>query len=71
MAARSVDSGERRVPRLRAGSVSHRLSLAARAFKAQAMAAAELSGEPTADTEVFRRGEFSRPRLVLATLQNA
>jgi hypothetical protein len=51
--------------------VSHRLSLAARAFKAQAMAAAELSGEPTADTEVFRRGEFSRPRLVLATLQNA
>jgi hypothetical protein len=35
------------------------------------MAAADLSGEPTADTEVFRRGEFIRPRLVPATLQNA
>ncbi|MGD0702603.1 MAG: hypothetical protein ABSA02_22315 [Trebonia sp.] len=55
----------------RADPVSHRLSLAARAFKAQAMAAADLSGEPTADTEVFRRGELRRPRLVPATLQNA
>ena len=55
----------------RADSVSHRLSLAARAFKAHAMAAADLTGEPTADTEVFRRGEFRRPRLVPATLQNA
>ncbi len=55
----------------RADSVSHRLSLAARAFKAQAMAAADLRGEPAADTEVFRRGEFIRPRLVPATLQNA
>ena len=53
-----------------ADSVSHRLSLAARAFKAQAMAAADLCGEPTADTEVFRRGELRRPRLVPATLQN-
>ena len=54
-----------------ADSVSHRLSLAARAFKAQAMAAADLSGEPTADTEVFRRGELVRPKLVPASLQNA
>jgi hypothetical protein len=55
----------------RADSVSHRLSLAARAFKAQAMAAADLSGEPAADTEVFRCGQLRRPRLVPATLQNA
>ena len=48
-----------------------RLSLAARAFKAQAMAAANLSGEPTADTEVFRRGELRRSRLVPAASQNA
>ena len=55
----------------RADSVSHRLSLAARAFKAQAMAAADLSAEPAADIEVFRRGEFRRPRLAPPTLQNA
>jgi hypothetical protein len=55
----------------RADSVPHRLSLAARAFKAQAMAAADLSGEPAADTELFRRGELRRPRMVPATLQNA
>jgi hypothetical protein len=42
-------------------SVSHRLSLAARAFKAQALAAAALTAEPQADTEVFRRGEIKRP----------
>jgi hypothetical protein len=54
-----------------ADSVSHRLSLAARAFKAQAMAAADLSGEPTADTELFRRGELRRLRMVPAPLQNA
>jgi hypothetical protein len=36
-----------------------------------AMAAADLAAEPTADTEVFRRGEFIRPRHVPATLQNA
>jgi hypothetical protein len=35
--------------------VSHRLSLAARAFKAQALAAADLRDAPTAETEVFRR----------------
>jgi hypothetical protein len=35
------------------------------------MAAAHLPGDPTADTEVFRRGELRRPRLVPATVQNA
>ena len=49
-----------------ADSVSHRLSLAARAFKAQAMAAASLRAEPPAETEVFRRGELMRPGLVSA-----
>jgi hypothetical protein len=39
-----------------AGPVAHRLSAAARAFKAQALAAAAVCGEPPADTEVFRRG---------------
>ena len=38
--------------------MAHRLSAAARAFKAQALAAAAICGEPPADTEVFRRGEF-------------
>jgi hypothetical protein len=33
--------------------------------------AADLSGEPAADTELFRRGELRRPRMVPATLQNA
>jgi hypothetical protein len=51
-------------------SVSHRLSLAARAFKAQAMAAADLPGAPTAETEVFRRVELRRPRLAAVSLQN-
>ena len=50
--------------------VSHRLSLAARAFKAQALAAADLRGAPTAETEVFRRGELRRPRLAAVSLQN-
>ena len=49
-----------------ADPVSHRLSLAARAFKAQAMAAAALPAEPTTETEVFRRGEIRRPGLVSA-----
>jgi hypothetical protein len=49
--------------------VSHRLSLAARAFKAQALAAANLSGAPT-ETEVFRRGELRGPQLAAASLQN-
>jgi hypothetical protein len=49
-----------------AAPVSHQLSLAARAFKAQAMAAAALPGEPATDTEVFRRGEIRRAGLVPA-----
>jgi hypothetical protein len=51
--------------------VSHRLSLAARAFKAQALAAADLPGAPAAETEVFRRGELRRSRLAGVSLQNA
>jgi hypothetical protein len=47
-----------------ADPVSHRLSLAARAFKAQALAAAAVPLESAADTEVFRRGEIRRPGLV-------
>jgi hypothetical protein len=39
-----------------ASLVAHRLSAAARAFKAQALAAAAVCGESPADTEVFRRG---------------
>lgn len=54
------------------------LSLRPRAFKAQALAAAEAAEtaevraaaagayEPQGDTEVFRRGEIRRPRLVSA-----
>src|SRR5215472_8180892 len=41
-----------------ADPVAHRLSVAARAFKAQAMAAAAVCGEGPTDTEVFRRGEI-------------
>jgi hypothetical protein len=36
-----------------AGRVRHRLSLAARAFKAQALAAARVTGEAATDVEVF------------------
>jgi hypothetical protein len=43
----------------------------ARAFKAQALAAADLRDAPTAETEVFRRGELRRPRLAAGSLQNA
>jgi len=50
--------------------VSHRLSLAARAFKAQALTAADLRHAVTAETEVFRRGELRRPRLAAVSLQN-
>ena len=49
-----------------ANPVSHRLSLAARAFKAQAMAAASLPAEPAAEAEVFRRGDIRRSGLVSA-----
>ena len=50
--------------------VSHRLSLAARAFKAQALAAADVRDAPTAETEAFRRVELRRPRLAAVSLQN-
>jgi len=36
------------------GRMRHRLSLAARAFKAQALAAARMPGEAATDVEVFR-----------------
>jgi hypothetical protein len=42
----------------RANPVSHRLSAAARAFKAQALAAAAIGKDGVTATEVFRRGEF-------------
>jgi hypothetical protein len=51
--------------------ISHRLSLAARAFKAQALAAADLRGAPAAETEVFRRGEFRRPQLAAVSQTHA
>jgi hypothetical protein len=51
----------------KAGLVSHRLSAAARAFKAQALAAAasaaEAAFEPAACTEVFRRAAIRRMAL--------
>ncbi len=40
--------------------VAHRLSTAARAFKAQAMTAAAIHGDGPADTELFRRGALRR-----------
>jgi hypothetical protein len=63
--ARDLDCG--------ADCVSHQLSLAARAFKAQALAAADVPAETAqaiaaADTEVFRRGEFRRAGLVSVRL---
>ena len=51
--------------------VTHRLSLAARAFKAQALAAADLRGAPAAETEVFRRGELRRSQLAAVSQTNA
>jgi hypothetical protein len=47
-------------------AVSHTLSLAARAFKAQAMVAVFLTADAAEDTEVFRRGEIKRRGLVSA-----
>jgi hypothetical protein len=44
-----------------AGPVSHRLSVAARAFKAQALAAADAPADADEITEVFHRGEAKRP----------
>lgn len=49
-----------------AGPVRHRLSAAARAFKAQALAAAALPMDPREVTEVFRRAEIRRTSPVLA-----
>jgi hypothetical protein len=49
-----------------AGPVGHRLSVAARAFKAQALAAATVPADPGEITEVFRRGEVRRPSSVPA-----
>jgi hypothetical protein len=43
---------------VRADRVSHRLSAAARAFKAQALAAAAIGKDGLAGTEAFRRGQF-------------
>jgi hypothetical protein len=40
-----------------AGAVRHRLSAAARAFKAQALAAAAVTGDAAEAVETFRRGE--------------
>jgi hypothetical protein len=44
-----------------ADPVWHRLSVAARAFKAQALAAAAVPADPSEVTEVFRKGEIRRP----------
>jgi hypothetical protein len=49
-----------------AGQVAHRLSAAARAFKAQALMAAAVHGESPAETEVFRRGAWRGLGLVSA-----
>jgi hypothetical protein len=43
-----------------ARSLSHRLSLAAMAFKEKALAAAAMPAESAADTELFLRGEVRR-----------
>jgi len=48
-------------PNGRADPLSHRLSVAARAFKAHALAAAAVPADPADDIEVFRRGEVRRP----------
>ena len=50
-----------------AGPVWHRLSVAARAFKAQALAAAAVPPDPGEVTEVFRRGKIRRPSAVPAS----
>ncbi len=47
------------------GPVWHRLSVAARAFKAQAMAAAAIPADPGQDTELFR-SPVRRPTLATA-----
>lgn len=47
-------AGDDGVPAAPGGLVRHRLSMAARAFKAQALAAAAVPAGPGLDTEVFR-----------------
>lgn len=49
-----------------ADPVAHRLSAAARAFKAQAMKAAAIKADGPPDTEVFRRGAIRRAGLASA-----
>jgi hypothetical protein len=49
-----------------ADPLSHRLSVAARAFKAQALVAAAAPAGPAEDVEVFRRGEVRRPSAAAA-----
>jgi hypothetical protein len=51
----------------RSAPVAHRLSAAARAFKAQALAAAAIRGEEPETTEVFRRGELRRLSLAASS----
>ncbi len=46
--------------------VRHRLSVAARAFKAQALAAAAAPADPNEDIEVFRSGQVRHPSPVPA-----
>jgi len=50
----------------RGDPVAHRLSAAARAFKAQAMTAAAIHADGPVDTEVFRRGAIRRVGLASA-----
>ncbi len=50
----------------KADPVSHRLSVAARAFKAQALAAAAAPADPGQVTEIFRTGRARRPSAVSA-----
>lgn len=49
-----ADFGSRSAP------VSHQLSMAAMAFKAQALAAAAVPAAPPADTELFQRADIRR-----------
>jgi len=51
----------------RSAPVAHRLSAAARAFKAQALAAAAIRAEEPENTEVFRRGELRRLSLAASS----
>jgi hypothetical protein len=50
----------------RAAPISHQLSMAAMAFKAQALAAASVPAASTADTELFQCADMSRSDLATA-----